>query len=611
MPQLRPHLLAVGVAVAAAGLAFASRLALIHAYGSDVPYMDEWGALGLTLFIPRSLGALGAANFLAAHNEHRIVLSRLLGYGLAVANRQWDPLLEMTVNATIHAGFCGALLIYARGCVKGVLFAAVALATTSLFVLSFDWENTLEGVQSQFYFLEWAALGMFLLCAPSEPLSRRWWLGLLVGIVGLGTMSTGFLAAAAVILVMAARSVLERRVGRRDAAAAALLAAICAVGLATIAHVPGHDILRAHSPRQWLAAAAKGLSWPLMNWPLAFLVLQLPTAALVAGCVRARRIRREESVLVCLALWTWLQTAAIAYARANFGMAGSPRYMDLYAAGSFANILALALMLRPGPRARAWAALAAAWAVLFSFGLWARNRDANTQFLFDYRRLREVQARGVRSFIATGDLARLLSAKPDELPYPMPGALASILASPAIRALLPEGIRPAIALAPDPGSSGFEVSPPSDLQSGLAGRTWIARKGPAHFVSQPLPGDLLPYLHVAMAGSPGLDASALRLESDRGSEPAPRFPMEGGRWHEVDLAFPQSPGPRLVVDIPPGEHWFAFSEPVELGRGSWLNDWLLRRSGPVAAAAGVLYAASCLALLALDLRKRPASAARP
>jgi len=603
MPRPRTHLLAVGVAVAAAGVAFASKLALVHAYGSDVPYMDEWDALGRALFIPMSLGSLGSANFLVAHNEHRIVLSRLLGYGLAVANRQWDPLLEMTVNAAVHAGLCAALLIYARRSVQGMRFAAVALATTSLFVLSFDWENTLEGIQSQFYFLEWAAFGMFLFCAPSETLSRRWWLGLLVGVLGLGTMSTGFVAPAAVLLVMVARAGLERRYTRRDAAAAALLATLCVFGLATITHVPGHEILKAHSPGQWLAAAATAFSWPLTGWPPALLVLQLPTVAVVAGCVRVRRIGRQESVLVCLALWTWMQMAAIAYGRANHGFAGSSRYTDLYAIGSFSNVLALAVQLRLGPRVRAWGALAAAWAVLFSCGLWARNHDVHTTILDDYRRTREVQAKRVRSFLETGDLARFLASKPDELPYPNAGVLGPILVAPGIRSLLPAGIRPAIALTPGSGSSGFEIAASAALQPELAGRAWVARKGPARFVSQPIQGDVLPFLRIAMEGSPDLDTSVLRLESDHGSEPIPRASMDGGRWHAADVAFPESPGTRIVVDIPPGEHWFAFSEPVELGRGSWMDDWLLRRSGVALGIAEALFTASWIALLALDLRK--------
>jgi hypothetical protein len=390
----------------------------------------------------------------------------------------------------------------------------------------------------------------------------------------------------------------------RDAVGAAILAAVCAAGLATIEHVPGHDVLKAHSPGQWLAAAATGLSWPQVHWPAAFLVLQLPMVVLVAGCVRARRMGREESVLVCLALWTWLQTAAIAYGRANFGLASSPRYTDLYAVGAFANVLALAVLLRPGPRVGAWGALAAVWAVLFSCGLWARNSEAVGFYLGDYQRMRGVQAQSVRSYLETGDMGRLLKAKPGELPYPRAEVLGPILDAPGIRAILPEGIRPAIALAPDSGTSGFEVAAPPGMEAG-PGRTWVARRGPAHFVSQPLPLDTLPYLHVALAGSPDLDASALSLEAEDGRKPVPRFPLEGPRWHGVDVAVPDSAGTRLVVDIPPGEHWFALREPVELGRGSWLNNWLLRRSRALLAAAGVLFSALWIALLLLDMRTRP------
>jgi hypothetical protein len=70
------------------------------------------------------------------------------------------------------------------------------------------------------------------------------------------------------------------------------------------------------------------------------------------------------------------------------------------------------------------------------------------------------------------------------------------------------------------------------------------------------------------------------------------------------MAVPQDSAVRVVVDIPPGDHWFAFAEPVELGRGSRMDHWLLRRAGAVAAASGALFGAALAALLAMDLRRR-------
>jgi len=600
--------LPIGVALAAAGLVFGAKLRLIRAYGSDVPYMDEWDAVGRVLLVPRSLGALHAGNFLEAQNEHRIVFARAVSYGLAVANRQWDPLLEMTAGAAIHAGFCAALLLFARSLVGGARFLAVALATTALFVLPFDWENTLQGIQSQFYLLEWGALGTLVLCVASPPLSRRWWVGFLVGAASLGTMASGFIAGAAALVLLAAGAALGRRPTARGAAAAALLALLCVAGYLTVAHVPGHEHLRAHSVWAWTAAAASGLAWPAWDWPPLFLVLQLPVALVIARCARTRSMGPGESVLIALAAWVWMQTAVIAFGRASEGVFRSPRYMDLYAVGSYCNVVALAVLWRGGSRSRFLGLLAAGWVALFAFGLWMRTRDVRSIYLGDFPRLKETERRNVRAFLATGDPAILWAAKKDELPYPSRPDLERMLKAPGIVSMLPMGVRPALHLAPDAGSAGFELQEVPGMRSETGSRTWVARRGPARFVSRPLPRGILPYLHVEVAGSPGLDAAALRVEAPGAREPLPHFLLEDGRTHSADLAVPGDPPVRLVADVPAGDHWFAFTEPVELGRESWATHWLLRRSGAVLAAAGILYAA---ALLALGLAGRPRAPAPP
>ncbi len=601
MPPNRRRWLSVGFALAAAGLAFGSKLRTIHAYGSDVPYMDEWDAIGRVLLVPHASGTLHVGNFLETQNEHRIVFSRVLGYFLATANRQWDPLLEMTVGAAIHAAFCAALLLFARTMVQGVRFVAVALVTIPLFLLAFDWENTLQGIQSQFYLLEWGALGTLALCAPSRPLSPRWWTGLLVGVASLGTMSSGFVAGAAALAVLVARAALERRFAARTASAAGILALLCMAGYAAAAHVPGHDTLRAHTPREWIVAATSALSWPALDWPLAFLVLQLPVVILIRRCARSRSLEGSESVLVGLAAWVWMQTAIIAFGRANEGMFRSPRYMDLYAVGSFANALALAVLWRRGAGVRAMGALSAAWVALFACGLWTRTDDAHRIYLDDYPRLKELERLNVRGFLATGDASVLWAAKANELPYPLPGNLGRMLSEPGIRSMLPMGIRPALHLEPDEGTRGFSLQDPSATRSNPGARVWVAMRGPARFVSRPLPQDILPFIHLAVAGSPGMDASAIRVETAGASESVPLFALGDGRMHSADVAVP--PGrARLVADVPEGGRWLAFSEPVEVGRGSWFAHWLLRRSGPILTVTTGLFAAL---LLALALVERP------
>ena len=424
--------LSVGLALAAAGLAFGSKLQLIRAYGSDVPYMDEWDAVGRVLLIPRSLGALHASNFLAPQNEHRIVLSRVIGYLLAVSNRQWDPLLEMTVGAAIHAGFCAALLMFARTLVSGLRFVGVALVTAALFVLPFDWENTLQGIQFQFYLLEWGALGTLVLCVPSAPLSARWWAGILVGAASLGTMASGFIAGASALALLGAGAALGRRVSARVVGGAAVLALLCIAGYLTVAHVPGHERLRAHSIGAWAVAATSALAWPAWDWPPLLLVMQLPIALVAARCARARSTGPGESVLIALALWVWMQTAVIALGRANEGVFRSPRYMDLYSVGSFCNVGALALLWGSGRRNRALGLLAAGWVALFATGLWMRTRDVRSVYLANYPRLKAIERRNVRAFLATGDAAVLRAAGKDELPYPSRPDLEMMLRHPAL-----------------------------------------------------------------------------------------------------------------------------------------------------------------------------------
>src|SRR5271157_109010 len=125
MAPKRMRSLALAAALAAGVLAFGAKLCLIRTHGSDVPYMDEWDAVGLHLLIPRATGELRAADFLLPQNEHRIVLARLMAYALAVANGQWDPMLEMTAGAAVHSALCAALVLLARRFASGARFAAV------------------------------------------------------------------------------------------------------------------------------------------------------------------------------------------------------------------------------------------------------------------------------------------------------------------------------------------------------------------------------------------------------------------------------------------------------------------------------------------------------
>ena len=83
-------------------LILGAKLHLINAFGSDVPFGDQWDAEAPS-YSELLKGALDPSRLVALHNEHRFLFTRLLVLNLFDLNGQWDPLLQMAVNAFIHA----------------------------------------------------------------------------------------------------------------------------------------------------------------------------------------------------------------------------------------------------------------------------------------------------------------------------------------------------------------------------------------------------------------------------------------------------------------------------------------------------------------------------
>src|SRR5215471_14443296 len=75
---------------------------LIGEYGTDVPWLDQWDAEP-GLYQSWQTGTLNIHAWFAPHNEHRIFFTRVLALGLFLLNRQWDPRLQMVVNAGLYA----------------------------------------------------------------------------------------------------------------------------------------------------------------------------------------------------------------------------------------------------------------------------------------------------------------------------------------------------------------------------------------------------------------------------------------------------------------------------------------------------------------------------
>jgi len=100
-PRLWPWLAALFLVIVGA------KLWLIHAWATPIPYWDQWDEARLWLK-PWLDGNWTWSDLFAPHNEHRIFFTRVLDTLVIQLNGQWDPLLQMTINAFIHAGYaCG------------------------------------------------------------------------------------------------------------------------------------------------------------------------------------------------------------------------------------------------------------------------------------------------------------------------------------------------------------------------------------------------------------------------------------------------------------------------------------------------------------------------
>ena len=85
-----------------------AKLWVVELFGSPLPLWDQWYEAG-SFLVPWVEGHLTLADFFAPDNEHRIVFTRLLDLIVIRLNGRWEPLLQMTVNAVIHASFACAL----------------------------------------------------------------------------------------------------------------------------------------------------------------------------------------------------------------------------------------------------------------------------------------------------------------------------------------------------------------------------------------------------------------------------------------------------------------------------------------------------------------------
>lgn len=596
-----------------------ARLWLVQNYSTSLPFSDQWDGEGGAILKPWVEGHLPFDNLIRPHNEHRILLTRVLILALFAGNRQWDPQLEMAVNAALY-GVSAVLITAGLLQVFGANWRWVVLPLVALYgVLPFGWENTLSGFASQNYFLIVFSLAAIWGMGLHPAGSAAWWVGLLGQALACLSMGSGFLAAVAVLGLLFIRTVKERTSpGWRGWVTAVVCIAVIAVGWSTRTVVPQHAVLRATSFGAFVSAFCRFLAWPWYGqagwvWPMMFpwalLALQYLWTSPDYWDDGSIRRRRPVELLLAVGGWGLLQVAALAYSRDGHGAPPACRYMDLLAIVPLTNFLAAALLIEK----TAWFVREFAllpflpWLGLVVFGLWGETRKDFQGWLPDHLAEQLRGEENVRGYVSTGDFQRFLAdPPPNTVPFPDAKRLAAMLDDPTIRAFLPADVRLPLQVQKTGGQlafvpDGFEPtlsavpSVPCWGSYPGGGGTWQGRVGEVGGSSGGLP-----YLLFRFAGDLGEPGLSFVLSEAAGEQrldwKPPHVPHE--HWRTDYLPRPGKDLRLEAADNRDGK-WFAFTAPVEVGGWSYWAGYLLRRGGWVFVVGGVLG----IGALAYDLRR--------
>lgn len=578
--------------IALFGTITGARLWMIAAYGTSLPINDQWSGEGAVLFKPWVEGTLRIGTLFSPHNEHRIVLSRLLSLGLLQLNGQWDSLLEMTVNA-LFCGLIGVAVASALWHLFNKRYRFFVLITVTLWLaLPYAHENTLWGFQSSFYFLLFFSLLGIWGLGLYRAFAAHWSVGVIGAALACLSMGSGFFAATAVLGLVTLRLIKQRRYFRESIATILVASTIILISLHFRDPYPPHDFLKTVSVHAWLIFFGRCLAWPFCQSATVAILMYLPLGLLAfvylwrnVDALEPKLMRLSE-LLLGTGLWVILQCAAIAYSRGGDGHGAiASRYMDMLALGAVVNVCALVVVIsqaRWANRWRKWGRLAAAlWAIalVIGAGLMSYRELASQYGRQGYLRAAEQH---VRAYLATGDRA-LLAGNPAPVPYPNAAVLAGILDDPAIRGILPAAVRLPLPINKSTASNEafVENGYPSYVTNPSRERVWgsysaggaTARGSMETLSIRPR----LPYLELELAGYLRQGATLI-LQDDRSAKAVRFIPTRQVEpyWRSGRMAVPGE-SVRLVARDESAEDWFAFREPRELGRFSLYAEWLVRK----------------------------------
>jgi hypothetical protein len=590
-------LLVVGFAL----LIFGAKLWIINIGGSDLPVLDQWDAEFDHTLRPWLDGTLDFRELAFPHNEHRLITTKIFVLLLNAANGQWDGLVDATASAVVHTCCALALLWFGGLRLRGRWLIAYAALLVALFSLPYSWENTIVGFQAQFYFLLLFSLLHIVFVLDAEGLSWKWVCGQLCGILALITMASGFLSSAAILIGLGLRFAWERRFSVLQVCTAVIALGAVIAGWLMKTVVPGHAVLKAHNLTEFCWRLLQLLAFP-GNWFLP--IVLLPAIWFLARTLRCKKARSHENIAIFALLgWIFLQCAALAYARGS-GVVLSSRYLDLLALNVALSLVLLATLFTGWTRRIFFGV----WLAVVAPGLWHHAVEQWVNGLKPLIPMHRVQIEHVREYLRTSNPASLQYAGWPEIPYPNAAVLRRQLDQPLVRPILPPSVRDPVAVA---ATHEFEKTPPALIPApNNVAFSSYDMPDPIDWRSPQLPATTLPFVRLRVAGDLGRsDALALTVKSAEGDVHLMPDISPGARWKPMAFMRPRGKWWIEASDSDP-KGWFAFTEPVELGRLRWPLEKLLKHHCAVIVA-GVIFILVGATLTMIATNRTDRTALRP
>jgi hypothetical protein len=457
------------------------KLAIIAIYGNATPYWDQWDAEAGNLYRPWLEGSLYWKDLFAAHNEHRILTTRLLALVLLELNGKiWNPILQMQVNAVIHVASLSVLLFYMSKIISPANKIALFVFSAGMFSIPFGWENTLAGFQAGFYFLLLFSFVFLWAMSAYQTYSLNWWLGVIAGVLCLVTLASGALTVLAGSLILVFRRLIIKDKEGVAISAIALLIVLAVVAISLTLSIAGHAALKAQSLPQFLAALGALLSWPTNKiWGV---IIQVPVLVLLLRILTNKGYQSPPYFfIVAMTLWLFGQFISIAYGRAV--AVTSSRYLDLFAIGLVLNFAALIVLLNHANTKHKfhYGLGIAVWLATVTFGF-SMSAGKLSKDLQTKAQQGQEQEKTVRAYLCSGDVTHLQGKPFKFIPYPNPERLKSLLDNTAIRSVLPRNIYMPNFQHPV-GADGEPFCDPGSLDSAFDVLNWKESEDTAGFAT--------------------------------------------------------------------------------------------------------------------------------